>query len=161
MSWQQTRKHWRQPVQHNRQGIALADQGRFCRSENSPAGALQVWPSFSEALGNLANIHFYQGLYDEAVACYQQALRLKPDDAGVHNNLGNCLCGRYRRSRDSMPAGPPARRCRSPQQSRQCTQGTGARPTAAANWSARGSQARLRRCSLQPGPRPRRAWTTR
>ncbi len=32
-----------------------------------------------------------QGRLDEAVACYQQALALKPDYAEAHNNLGNVL----------------------------------------------------------------------
>ncbi len=34
-----------------------------------------------------------QGKTDEAAACYQRALELKPDYAEAHNNLGNALIG--------------------------------------------------------------------
>ena len=35
-----------------------------------------------------------QGKLDEAIAEYRQAIRLKPDDAEAHNNLGTILCDR-------------------------------------------------------------------
>ena len=37
------------------------------------------------------------GRFDEAEACYHEALRLAPSDADVHVNLGNILkeCGRF------------------------------------------------------------------
>jgi Flp pilus assembly protein TadD/2-polyprenyl-3-methyl-5-hydroxy-6-metoxy-1,4-benzoquinol methylase len=42
---------------------------------------------FAQAIG-----HHQAGRLDEAVACYHQALTLKPDLAAAHNNLGNALC---------------------------------------------------------------------
>jgi tetratricopeptide (TPR) repeat protein/2-polyprenyl-3-methyl-5-hydroxy-6-metoxy-1,4-benzoquinol methylase len=42
---------------------------------------------FAQAVG-----HHQAGRLDEAVACYHQALLLKPDLAAAHNNLGNALC---------------------------------------------------------------------
>ncbi len=42
---------------------------------------------FAQAVG-----HHQAGRLDEAIACYRQALILKPDLAPAHNNLGNALC---------------------------------------------------------------------
>ncbi len=76
---------------HNRQGIALFNQGRLNEAVLAFQQALQLVPDFTEAHSNLGNILYYQGKHDEAVACYQQALRIRPDDSGVYNNLGNVL----------------------------------------------------------------------
>ena len=78
-------------VTHNRQGIALFNQGRLNEAVMAFQQALQLVPDFTEAHSNLGNILYYQGKHDEAVACYQQALRIRPDDSGVYNNLGNVL----------------------------------------------------------------------
>ena len=42
---------------------------------------------FAQAVG-----HHQVGRLDEAVACYRQLLRLKPDMASAYNNLGTALC---------------------------------------------------------------------
>ena len=42
---------------------------------------------FAQAVG-----HHQAGRLKEAVACYRQALALKPDLAGAHSNLGTALC---------------------------------------------------------------------
>ena len=47
----------------------------------------EVRSIFAQAVG-----HHQAGRLDEAVACYRQALLLKPDLAAAHNNLGNALC---------------------------------------------------------------------
>ena len=61
-----------------------------------------------------------QGKLEEAIASYQQALRLKPDFAEAHNNLGNVLQrqGKLDGSDRQLPAGPAseARLCRGVQQ---------------------------------------------
>ena len=51
-----------------------------------------------------------QGKLDEAVAEYREAIRLKPDDASAHFNLGNALKlpGEARRGDGRMPRGDPA-----------------------------------------------------
>jgi tetratricopeptide (TPR) repeat protein len=40
---------------------------------------------------HLGNALFNKGQTDEAMSQYQEAIRLKPDDADAHNNLGNVL----------------------------------------------------------------------
>jgi tetratricopeptide (TPR) repeat protein len=37
---------------------------------------------------NLGCDHYDFGRYDEAIEAYKQAIRINPDDAQVHNNLG-------------------------------------------------------------------------
>ena len=43
------------------------------------------------AHNNLGNVLILEGKPDEATACYQRALQLKPGYAEAHNNLGNAL----------------------------------------------------------------------
>ena len=100
-----------------------------------------------------------QGKLDEAIAEYREAIRLKPDDAAAHNNLGIALHaqGKLRRGDRRIPRGDPAqaRLRRGPQQPRQ-------RP-ASPGEARRGdrriprgdpAQARLRRGPQQPRHRP-------
>ena len=58
------------------------------RSINRPSASN---PICAEAYNNLGNALREQGQLAEAVAQYQEALRLKPDYAEAHNNLGNAL----------------------------------------------------------------------
>ena len=76
---------------HNRQGIALAQQGRLEEAVFQLQEALRLRPDYPEAHTNMGSVLYYQGNYDQAVAFYRHAIRLKPDDAGVYNNLGNVL----------------------------------------------------------------------
>ena len=52
----------------------------------SPTGSLHLGNALSD-----------QGLHDEAIDSYRNALQINPDFAEVHSNLGNSLCefGRY------------------------------------------------------------------
>jgi Tfp pilus assembly protein PilF len=52
---------------------------------------LQIEPHYAEAHYNLANALQRQGKVVEAVAHYRHALRVRPDLAGAHNNLGIAL----------------------------------------------------------------------
>ena len=78
------------------------------------------------AHNNLGNALQEQGKLDDAVACYTEALRLKPDYPEAHNNLGS----RSRRKASWTKRSPATpRRCassritRRPQQPRQCAPG--------------------------------------
>ena len=48
-------------------------------------------PDNAATHSNLGNALRFQGKLDEAIASYQQALRLQPDYADAHSNLGNSL----------------------------------------------------------------------
>jgi predicted O-linked N-acetylglucosamine transferase (SPINDLY family) len=103
---------------HNNLGNALREMGHVDDAVASLREALRLRPDYEEARRNLAlatqaldaepkspgppnrlddaETYFEQGLtltkqgkYEEAAASYQQVLRLRPESAGVHNNLGN------------------------------------------------------------------------
>ena len=59
---------------------------------------LAVAPDVPLAHNNLGAVLYNQGKIDEAVACFNTALRLKPRYVDAHNNLGLAL---WRRGRDS------------------------------------------------------------
>ena len=70
-------------------GACLAGAWGSGRSRGvlSANAATETW--LRRAHNNLGNVFSDQGKPDEAVACYQRALQLKPDYADAHNNLGN------------------------------------------------------------------------
>jgi tetratricopeptide (TPR) repeat protein/post-segregation antitoxin (ccd killing protein) len=75
----------------NRQGIALAQQGRFDEAAAWFRDAIRVHPHAPAAHNNLANILSFQGRFADAVASYRTALSLLPNDPATLNNLGNAL----------------------------------------------------------------------
>jgi tetratricopeptide (TPR) repeat protein len=55
------------------------------------------------AHNNLGNALATKGQKDEALACYREAVRIKPDFALAHNNLGKGLWQRACATRPSVP----------------------------------------------------------
>jgi predicted O-linked N-acetylglucosamine transferase (SPINDLY family) len=99
---------------HNNLGNALAAQKKFVEAIASLQEAVRLRPDDAMAhnnlerarheAGRLAHEHLIRGValaeqrqLLEAMACFQESLRLRPDFAEAHNNLGNALCeaGRY------------------------------------------------------------------
>jgi tetratricopeptide (TPR) repeat protein len=80
-----------QAMAYNRQGIALAHQGRFAEAEEHFRYAHYLWPSAGDVCNNLANVLMFQNKLDEAIASYEQALRFLPGDPDLFNNLGHVL----------------------------------------------------------------------
>jgi tetratricopeptide (TPR) repeat protein len=64
------------------------------RAEPMYRQVLQADPANTEALHLLGLACYHLNRPDEAVACFEQALRLRPDFAAAHNNLGNVLSDR-------------------------------------------------------------------
>jgi hypothetical protein len=80
---------------------ALLDDGAPERREDAAAAyrrALEIDTELVPALINLANIHYAQGHFIEAMALYERAIGLEPDDFEGYFNLGNIHhdLGRYR-----------------------------------------------------------------
>jgi tetratricopeptide (TPR) repeat protein len=75
----------------NRQGIALAQAGRFEDAVAYFRRALELLPDWVDAYNNVGNVLSFLGRLDEAIACYDRGLRVRPDDADLHNNLGHAL----------------------------------------------------------------------
>jgi tetratricopeptide (TPR) repeat protein len=80
-----------QAQMHNRQGIALARQGRFDEAAARFRDAIRTQPKAPSAHNNLACVLTSQGRFAEAVASYRAAVALAPNDPVTLNNLGNAL----------------------------------------------------------------------
>jgi tetratricopeptide (TPR) repeat protein len=72
-------------------------QASFWRnSETLWTHALACTSESFSAHNNLGNALVSQGRFDEALPHYEQALKLKPNEAKTHSNLGNALVGQRR-----------------------------------------------------------------
>ena len=117
----------------------------------------RLTPDLAEARNNLGVIHQSQGEFDEAEACFREALRLEPDYAEAHNNLGNVLQdqGRFE---EAVPAYRralqlPASLRRGPQAPGQCPAGAGAADVKRSNATTRGfASTPATSCCTRRGP---------
>jgi tetratricopeptide (TPR) repeat protein len=75
----------------NRQGIALAQQGRLAESAACFREAVRLRPDYVDALSNLGNVLTFLGQLGDARACYEQALQQRPQEAILLNTLSNLL----------------------------------------------------------------------
>jgi protein O-mannosyl-transferase len=75
---------------HNNLGAVLLRQGRFDEAVAHYAAAARIKPDYLYYF-NLANAQVDAGKLAEAVAIYQQALRLNPNSSQAHHNLGLAL----------------------------------------------------------------------
>jgi tetratricopeptide (TPR) repeat protein len=76
---------------YNDLGLSYLEQGSHEDAADCFLPALHYHPQFPQALYNLALVAQQRGDFDEAVACLEKAIALKPDFAGAHNNLGYFL----------------------------------------------------------------------
>ncbi len=77
--------------------IALYRQGRLQDALVNATALSEKYPDVALLRNILGAVNSKMARWPEAVACYQEALRLKPGYAEAHNNLGNTLSqlGRY------------------------------------------------------------------
>ncbi len=68
-------------------GLIAKREGRFGQAEEWYKKALQRSPQFGEALSNLGNVYLAKKQIDLAVASYQQARDLRPDNGAYYYNL--------------------------------------------------------------------------
>ncbi len=76
---------------HYNLGNALRPRGRWTRPSPNSAPPSGSSPTTPRPTTTSAPPWKARGRWDEAVAEYRTAIRLQPDDAGAHNNLGNAL----------------------------------------------------------------------
>ena len=111
-------------------GLSHHQAGRLAEAERIYRQVLAQQPNHADALHLLGVLAVQAGRLDAAVELIRRAIRLKPDLAGAHVNLGNVLKehGETRRGHRVLSAGHSAqtRFCRSAQQSRQRIEGKGA-----------------------------------
>lgn len=68
-------------------GSYLTEQGRTAEGKRCLEQAIQLEPTFTEAIGTLAAMLDVEGHYQEAIDRYESALKIHPDQASVLNNL--------------------------------------------------------------------------
>jgi predicted O-linked N-acetylglucosamine transferase (SPINDLY family) len=91
MDGQRFARHMEQAYRHmwrawcERQGPAATSRGNASRPPSPEAGHQDNAETYFKRGLELA----VEGNYEESVASYQKALRLRPDSAAAHNNLGN------------------------------------------------------------------------
>ncbi len=78
------------PEIFGRQGLALAQQGKWSEALTALDKALQLKPSDGEVLHNRGVVLQQMGRLEDAVASYDRALRTRPE-AGTHFNRGTAL----------------------------------------------------------------------
>lgn len=103
-------------MSHNALGCALARANRFSEAAVSLRTAIELQRDFAEAHHNLGNALSVLGERAEALQCFQEALRLRPGDAGIAESLlfesqKACEWGRFEelaaiRRRDALDANP-------------------------------------------------------
>src|SRR5574337_1319737 len=78
-----------QPSDSFEQAVAAFQQGRYAEAETAARALARKDPRDARALGLLGVVLDAERKYSEAEGIYLQALRLAPDSASLHNNLGN------------------------------------------------------------------------
>lgn len=81
----------RDPQMRFLQGVVLADAGRTAEAIAVYSALTQEYPELPEPYNNLAVLHAGQNQLDKARAELEMALRLNPDYAVAHENLGDIL----------------------------------------------------------------------
>ena len=75
-------------AESNRQGLALAQAGKFAEASACFARAAEIDPSLAEAHNNLGAAHLALGQFGLAVPALEAATRLEPGNVDAHFNLG-------------------------------------------------------------------------
>lgn len=83
-------------------GVVLGDAGHYQEAEACLQAVLEKEPERVEAINSLAYIAYRQRRPEQAIAHYEQALAIRPDNATAHFNLGLALLllGDYQRGFD-------------------------------------------------------------
>ncbi|HAI69657.1 MAG TPA: hypothetical protein DCM38_09520, partial [Gammaproteobacteria bacterium] len=71
----------------DKQGDYSKGYAQFRQSEASYRQAIQIYPANLKAHINLASVLATKGLFDEAIAIYQQVLAIDPSNVYVKGNL--------------------------------------------------------------------------
>ena len=103
-------------------GLTWRQSGLYANAETLWRGTIAANPGCASAYYNLGVVLVRQRRLDEAIAQFQAALRIRPDDPEAHNNLGSALL--HKGALDEAIAQDPNRAasrpslCRSPRQPR-------------------------------------------
>ena len=79
----------RDPQMRFMRGVILGDQGRNADAIAAFTQLTQDYPELPEPHNNLAALYAARGEFDKARSALEMAIRLKPDYATAHENLGD------------------------------------------------------------------------
>lgn len=74
---------------HNNLGYVFHKQGRLGEAEESCRRALQIKPDYADAYGTLGEVLRDQGRPDDALVCFQQQVRLTPENSVVQHQIAS------------------------------------------------------------------------
>jgi Flp pilus assembly protein TadD len=74
-------------IARNSRGVALVKEGKAGEAVEEFRAAVQIFPKYATAQGNLAHAYQQAGRLDDAMAAYQKLLDLEPTNATARNNL--------------------------------------------------------------------------
>lgn len=74
-------------IERNSRGVALVKQGKAAEAAAEFRAAVEIFPKYAAAQGNLAHAYQQAGRLDDAMAAYQKLLDLEPTNATARNNL--------------------------------------------------------------------------
>ncbi len=75
-------------VMYNKIGIAYHQLMDFDYALEYYEKALEVDPSYAEAINNIGTVYYAQKRHKKAIKCYQEALEHAPYSASIYSNLG-------------------------------------------------------------------------
>jgi Flp pilus assembly protein TadD len=88
-------------IARNSRGVALVKEGKAGEAVEEFRAAVQIFPKYATAQGNLAHAYQQTGRLDDAMAAYQKLLDLEPTNATARNNLAT-LYSRSGRHEDAI-----------------------------------------------------------
>lgn len=74
-------------IERNSRGVALVKQGKAAEAVAEFRAAVEIFPKYTTAQGNLAHAYQQAGRLDDAMTAYQKLLDLEPTNATARNNL--------------------------------------------------------------------------
>jgi len=85
---QLTEKYPKNPVYHNKLGIAYHQMGELKLALKSYERAVKVEPAYADAMNNIGTVWYQRKKYGKAVKAYRKGIALHPEMAVLHSNLG-------------------------------------------------------------------------
>jgi Flp pilus assembly protein TadD len=79
-------------------GLKLADEGRLDEAAKEYAKAIDLDPSYCDAMDNLGQLLRFEGKLDEAVYWYKRSIAILPSNRAAHTNLA--VAYRYQGKKD-------------------------------------------------------------
>ena len=88
------------PMAHLAMGNLAIERNELPQAARSYADAVRLRPEYVEAIDRLGDTLLKLGQFDQAIRCFNEALRQKPDDSQAKASLDQALEAKRRGSRE-------------------------------------------------------------